>query len=170
MASIEQQLHNACDWNGSYDKVKEIILANPNLDINFRPRRHHTALHNACYYGHADIVELLLYHFPNIDLNIENLHGNTPLWLACAEGHPEVVKILINDHRVDINKPNYDNKTPTWRAARNGNLECIELLLACNGINQKLDIQIDAKAKAYLNGRIKVGVLLDAFELNPIKE
>ena len=68
MSSIEEQLFEACDGNGSYEKAKQIILANLNLDINFKNRDGWTALHNACYWGYADIVELLLSHFPNIDL------------------------------------------------------------------------------------------------------
>ena len=176
MSSAEEQLYDACNWKSNYEKAKQIILANPNLDINFKLYYNRTALHRACYHGHADIVELLLSHFPNIDLNIEDDYQQTPLLLACWKGHAKVVKILLDDHRgVDINKLDNGDQTPLWWVACYGYLECVELLLAHIGISQQLDINTKshypnttAKETAQREGKTEIVALLEAFEANPI--
>jgi len=83
---------------GKISKVREILEANPAIDVNRRNRDGFTALHRATYHNYADIASLLLAH-PGIDVN-SVAAGGTPLFLACFHGTTASAVVLLKDSRV----------------------------------------------------------------------
>lgn len=62
-----------------------------------------TPLHNAAFYGNANIVELLLNHPDSRTLlNEKDLFGSTPLDIAIYNHHDKVIKLLAPDS--DLNQ------------------------------------------------------------------
>ena len=60
-------------------------------------------LHNAAYWGHINIVELLLDNGAEVD--IKNKYRNTPLHYAAWSGHREIVQLLLNAGAEQIYEP-----------------------------------------------------------------
>lgn len=70
---------------GYADRLRNMIAAG--LDPNVPGGQGDTGLHWACWYGRADVVEILLQHGAPVDLADKN-HGGTPLgWAAFGSTH-----------------------------------------------------------------------------------
>lgn len=81
----------------------KILLSYDNIDINIKNMWDETPLHEACYNGNIEIVQMLLE--KNADLNLQDKDFNTPLILSSMNGHYGVVKLLISKN-ADINIKN----------------------------------------------------------------
>lgn len=99
-------------WASIYNHldVVEIVLKNPNLDINKVDRNSRTAVFLACSNGNTQIVKALLDHKNvkgefDIDIN-KNQNANdkyeTPLYTAISAGHTEIVKELLKQKSIKI--------------------------------------------------------------------
>ena len=94
-----------------------------------------TALINAAYNNHLDIVVSLMNH-PGIDLNVRNRINFTALHYAVQNNHPAILAQLVSDDRVDTSLKakyfdiNYTNKrgTPLSIAIDHGYDECVKIL------------------------------------------
>lgn len=79
-------LNTAC-INGSLDRVKQLIAANKNIDVNmYRP------LSLACINGHVDIVEYLITHGIYFD---NSINYNSILRMVVRNGHFKMLDYLI---------------------------------------------------------------------------
>ena len=88
-----------------------------------------TPLHEACYKGHFEVVQLLLQHHANIH-QPDLFFWITPLHYACDRNNsnPSLVKMLLeNGASVDV-KDRY-GETPLHYACSNGNLKVLQELL-----------------------------------------
>jgi len=84
-----------------------------------------TALIEAAYNGHVEIVKLLIERGANVNLKGEAWYG--PLHAAAMGGHVEIVKLLL-EHGADVNI--FSHNKPLHDAAMNGHIEVAEILIA----------------------------------------
>ena len=79
-----------------HEAVVEILLQEPGLDVNLAGGIHSwTALHAACYGGHAGIVRRLLSHPSLTCPNAVDGNGNSPLGYAVMWDNVECVRELV---------------------------------------------------------------------------
>ncbi|CAF0724108.1 unnamed protein product [Didymodactylos carnosus] len=121
-------LHKACR-QGSIELVKRILsidLYRP--DINAKDSIGSTALHDACYFGHDDIVRLLLK--AGAHVLARDTDGATALHRAAAGNRPSTLLILINEGNADFEERNYiNNWVPLHEAAYHNSAACCRALL-----------------------------------------
>ena len=80
----------------AYDRtdVINLLLQEPNIDINLTTAHNYTALNTACMINRPNIVRQLL-KVPGIDPNIPNAFGRTPLFEAYFHKHQDCAKELL---------------------------------------------------------------------------
>ena len=88
-----------------------------------------TALHIACYLGHAEIVMMLL--AANADVDQANIDGATALFYACKKGYTEIVTKLLAAS-ADANRADKNGCTPMYLACEDGHTVVVAMLLAAN--------------------------------------
>jgi catalase (peroxidase I) len=104
--------------HGSTDRMKEVVAANPTLDINsIETGSGRTAAHKASYFGHAHVIEYLST-FGTVNYNIQDNHGDTPLHDAARFGHSAVVTALLTGGASNT-ITNILGKTPSQVASDN---------------------------------------------------
>ena len=103
----------------------------PGVDINKASNDGWTAVVNAAWFGHTEIVRALLT-APGIDVN--RSHGYTAVMVAAFKGHAEVLRVLLAAPGVDVNAV-HDGWTAVMLAAWNGRTEATKALLAAPGID-----------------------------------
>jgi len=88
------------------------------LNLNFKGQQKQnfswSALHLACYFGHAKVVETLLSRRQfreEIDINIQNNTGDTPLHKAALTNRANLVQLLLS-HRASVFIKNCDGLLP----------------------------------------------------------
>jgi len=86
-------------WVDRKELVK-YILADHNINVNYRDHHGHTALRNSYYTTNIHILKLLLGH-KDINVNIQDQNGRTGLNEACWCGCIESVKELLVDARIN---------------------------------------------------------------------
>jgi len=134
--SHEQQFYETCG-RGDALAVEDFLCCHPRLRINWEGSNKWTALHLACYNGHAGVVEVLI-SLPEIDLNPRTDSHDTPFLLACYQGNLEVVKLLLGDSRCKFNWADEDDRTPIWWATYWGRVKVVQWILGCGrreGVN-----------------------------------
>jgi len=90
-----------------------------------------TALHHACWAGHADCVDHLLQHRPttgNSDVHWKNYSGQTPLSCAAQFGSVQIVNRLVACGAA-VDARDNDGSTAMHYAAENGHLDVVTTLL-----------------------------------------
>lgn len=85
----ETQLHVAC-IKGNFSQAKKLI--DDGHPVNERDNLNWLPIHEACNYGHVEIVDLLIKHGAKINDSVGPI---TPLHDAAQNGHLEVVKLLL---------------------------------------------------------------------------
>jgi ankyrin repeat protein len=130
----------------SFNGAKDIVafLLGKGIDINQKDEDGRTALMEASFYGHAEIVKMLL-EKQNIDINQIDEDGKTALMWASEGGHKEIVKMLLEKENIDINQTDEDGMTALIWASDKGNVEILEMLL------EKTNIDINQKDDKYRN-------------------
>lgn len=116
----ETPLHRYC-IDGNFEQVERLIkLGHP---VNVHDNFGWLPLHEACNYGHVDIVTLLLKHKASIN-DTKNLDKISPLHDACTNGQLNVVDVLL-DAGADMAPLNKYGETPfeclkkVWRKSQN---------------------------------------------------
>jgi len=157
---------------GKEAEVKEILLATPALDVNWRnyQRLDQSTLHKACFNGN-DSTSLLLAH-PDINVNVEDTHGATPFHWACGYGKISIFRLLLADSRVNVLKPDklYGGRAPLWKAASNGHLGVIKWWIASGkemDLGKPGNFSTDTIIMARLKKALEVVSLLERFQENP---
>jgi len=146
---------------GKVEEVKEILMKNPTLDVNWRGEHGRTPLHIACLNGHDS--------HPAIDVSLKNQYGFTPFYDACFSGHP-CIRRLLKDSRVNPNEPNREGYTPLRNAADEGHDNVIKWWIASGremNLGESGDYFTDAIGVATLNGKAGAVNLLETFKVNP---
>jgi len=160
-------------WDAAHDgkpaEVREILKANPNIDVNWGDAEGRGALHAACMRGHDAIVKLLLAH-PAVDVNLKTRSGDTPLMLTCSVGKPNCVLTLMTDPRVQPEEPNNFGYSPLRNAASGGHLAIIKWMIVSGRgfrVGRYLHPRNDAIGAAIESGNAATVFLLLEFKSNP---
>ena len=126
------------DKDGNLKSAKEIEdLILQGADVNQKDNDGSTALMNASYYGHKEMVGILLE--GGADVNQKDKYGQTELMRASYCGHKEVVGILL-EGGADVNQKDNDGETALIWAAEKGYKDVVEVLLEGGAdVNQKDD-------------------------------
>ena len=175
---VGKQLCDAAE-DGRVSDVSSLLRDHPDINVNWTNPDNDdpwTALHNASYCGHVEVVKLLLA-FPDINANLKDSNGQTPLSFACESGQVSVVQLLLKDYRVDVTLADNDGRTPLWWASRYGHHEVIEWLIASGRdlgdiANKKGKYGWDGKDQTALEiarkkGKTEVVSVLKIFMANP---
>ena len=139
MTIIEKQLFVAAQDN-EVEKVKQLLLAHPEVDINWENPGHfgrYTSLQVACAKGNFEVLPHLLAR-SDLDVNKRNSWEGTSLLLACLKGRKEAVVGMLQDWRVNVNLADYAGCTPLWWACQCDHLEIVKWLLASG---RELDLE-----------------------------
>jgi ankyrin repeat protein len=128
------EIHDAAK-NGDLNKVKDLLLANPDLVSNIDTNGL-SPLHIAARSGHKSVAELLLAN--KADVNARDKADRTPLEFAVLRGHKDIADLLLAN-RADVNARDKNDNTPLILAADfqapagdkdSVELQLVELLLA----------------------------------------
>jgi ankyrin repeat protein len=87
-----------------------------------------TALHLACFFGHADTAALLLRHGADPSVHARNQMQVAPLHSAAAARSLETVRLLL-DHGAEVNARQQGGWTALHAAAQHGDVEMAKLLI-----------------------------------------
>ena len=105
----------------------QVILAS-GFNPNTRDNMGATALHDAVWSGHIELVRLLLDH--GADPNIPHAEGlSTPLHYAAIKGQAAIAALLL-DHGANINGVDRSGSTALHLAAARGYIDVVRLLIA----------------------------------------
>jgi len=160
--------------NGDVEEVKEILMKNPNVDVNWKNegKKGKTTLYDACESGYDAIVSILLAH-PGIDVNLKDMSGYTPFYSACYCGKTSSARLLLKDSKaVDFNERDVDGFTPLWRAACWGRLDVIKWWIASGremDFGEPRNERTDAIGVAKRRGQTETATLLERFQSNATK-
>jgi len=108
---VGSQLYKAAQ-SGLVSDVSSLLRDHLGLNVNWQDNTQWTALHTACWNGHADVAKLLLAH-PAIKVNLKTHRDLTGFSYACVRGRVSVVQVL-KDPRVDITLDDHRGCTPLW--------------------------------------------------------
>ena len=90
--------------------VVELLLKQPNANVNFEDNNKSTALHWACYVDNRWAVAQLLATPTLACFNSLNQEGDTPLMVAVGSGSMTCVRRLVECEEVDL-----DGEVWVWR-------------------------------------------------------
>jgi len=128
----EKELHAAAE-SGKVEKVKEILKANLNLNVNWKYEGvlswNQNALVAAAEKGHDAVVAVLLAH-PKIDVNLLDYSGKSALMWSCTNGHTACAKALLLDNRVHVSTPVVKGFTSVQWAVYGGHLDIVKWWIA----------------------------------------
>ena len=119
--------------------VVQVLVANPNTQVEVRTSKDESPLMLAAIKGALDICRQLIERDADV-----NKPGWTPLHYAASGGKPEVIQLLL-DHYAYIDAASPNGSTPLMMAARYGTTEAVELLLA-SGADPMLKNQLGLTA------------------------
>lgn len=132
------------------------LLVEKGARVSLRDRRGLTALHYACVYNRALIVDVYL-NALDFEFTLLDKFGNTALHYAAAIGSLQLCRMLINVYRryqEDCDVTNKRRETPLMMAWKGGHLECGALILdECRARTDIRDID-GVSAKQWLNAAL----------------
>jgi ankyrin repeat protein len=123
---VEVMLHYEPDVNAIYgtntplvdaaihgpESIVKILLANPQISVNFQNGKGKCALWCAAAEGYTEIVKDLLQR-PDIQVDLPGTeYGVITLTIAVANGHVTIVERLIQTGRADVNALDRWRRTP----------------------------------------------------------
>ena len=102
-------LHIAAE--GGFLDVLNLLLSQPDIDVNASDLCSQTPLHLAAVFGRTFSVRLLLSH-PKINVNCRDKWGKTPLHWAASRGHADVIVELLRMDGINVNVRDKRGDTP----------------------------------------------------------
>jgi len=144
-----------------YKEIVNLLLKQPDININIKDCQGFTALMCAAEQGHREVIELLLNH-PDIDVNVQNNKGSTALMQAAYNGHKEVVKQLLSYPNININIKTRNGGTALDAATCMGHIDIANMLRNPDIFNNK---KHDKTKKKVSNNSIKVKVKTENLDL-----
>ncbi|GIJ84937.1 hypothetical protein Asppvi_003792 [Aspergillus pseudoviridinutans] len=120
-----------------FTAVVDVLLADPEVDVNFQNKSGYCALWWAAFKGCTHIVQQLLKR-DDIQVNLADREDRrTPLSVAVMQGHLEIVQDhLLKSKQVDVNTRDRNNHTPIFHALARQDRKMTGILLG----NEKLDL------------------------------
>ncbi|XP_012271624.1 ankyrin repeat domain-containing protein 27-like isoform X2 [Orussus abietinus] len=113
----------------SCELCEQRVTGDPQLGlptVHWRDDKGLTALHLACFYGHAVLVDFLLSKEANV--NDIDADGATPLHCAASSGHQNALLLLLQAN-ADPTIADTRGNTPLHLAADHGHEACVKALL-----------------------------------------
>jgi ankyrin repeat protein len=131
-------------YAGQVDCVNELIsVGGKSLNLKLTSKFGETALHAACYHGHANVVTALLE--AGAKYSVQQRDGLTPLHIASYQGSiPTLLALLdIPDGGEDLlGSVDKDGMTPLHHAVLNGKVEALTLLIErCDSLGEPMFIR-----------------------------
>jgi ankyrin repeat protein len=111
--------------------VKVIDLVNDGVSVHahqYLDRR--SPLHEACRYGHLDVVKYLLESTDAAVTATEKYSLSTPLHEACIGGHLAVVDYLVSEGKADLYYQDGEKQTALHKACAGGHVDLCRYLIA----------------------------------------
>jgi uncharacterized protein len=124
---IELDVFAAC-MAGARERAVELIGREPEL-VKAYSHDGWTALHLACFFGHASLAETLIEQGAEVNARSRNAAGNMPLHAAAAGRNREAVRILL-EHGAEVNARQEGGWTALHAASQNGDVDMVRLLIA----------------------------------------
>ena len=122
-------LHSAAA-NGKLEAVYELLKLGGKPSISKVAGTYGTALHQAAFYGHREVVLFLLE--AGCPINVVTSVGQNILHFAAQCGHVGLLGLLV-EHDLGVNGGDANGCTPLHSAAANGKLEAVHELLRLGG-------------------------------------
>ena len=120
------------DW----DKIKNVLTENPNVDINKIEKYGRGLLGLAQNENQQDVVDLISKN-KNLDVNRADQYGWTPIHYLCNHGDTDALKNVLELHKdADINKLTKNNDSCMSLAVNHNYSEIVDLLSK----NKNLDV------------------------------
>ncbi|ETW01979.1 serine/threonine protein kinase [Aphanomyces invadans] len=117
---------NHAAWRGLTD-VMQVLLAQPDIDVNFENRAGNTVLYHACSEGFPEVACMLLA-WPHINVNFGSRTGCEPLMAPCIKGQATVVRMMLTKPDINVNLFK-DGTTPLHAAIKHDHLDVVDALL-----------------------------------------
>jgi len=120
-------LHHACNGD-SRSAVIPLLLAHPDIDVNFKNNFGSTPFYCACLYASTSCVREMLKD-SRVNVNEPGNYGTTPLRCAAAFGNLGVIKVWIaSGTEMDLGKPGDEKTDAIGSAMKKGETEVVTLL------------------------------------------
>ncbi|EXJ74159.1 uncharacterized protein A1O5_02453 [Cladophialophora psammophila CBS 110553] len=145
---------------GLTELLKILIAANQyNLRLDARNMYGSTALHEAAFFGHQQVAEVLIENGANL---LDTNYGqSTPLYLAVSYGQLEMVKLLLRHGRDQLDCPGPKGLTALHKAVEQGDEEMVTTLLQAGALVGATDNQgTTALHVAAIRGHLSIAKLL----------
>ena len=101
----------------NHDRVVELLLSTPGIQVNAKNIYGNTALHWACYHGSATIIAMLA-SSPGVQLNERNNYGETPIMFAIQTRQTPAVLQMASLPDVDLDVKDNEGRSleeyATW--------------------------------------------------------
>jgi len=160
------QLWYACGQN-RLTEVCELLLANPDVDVNHKGTGGNTPLHMLSRFGHVEILRLLLLH-PKLEVNLQNDQGRTAFAVSCEQRQVESAEVLLKDPRVDLTIPGTHKWTALWIAVDHKQERIIRLMVVSGkemdvkkkGMDLESEMSHNSIYRAELKGMSAIAELL----------
>lgn len=130
-------MFHASVMNGDIEAVAIHVDEGAHVNKGFG-RDHFAAVHWACFYGHANVLEYLLLHGANPEQRTKN--NWTPLHLCAMKGHLTCVHLLKAEN-VTLDSVDTCGSSAVMKAAAHGHSFVVKALLeygaSCNGVDER---------------------------------
>lgn len=121
-------LFSASAW-GDTRQVKLLLALGASPNAMELDGDSHTALMEAVYHDHNDVVNILLAAGADINQDSGDCRGVTPLTAAASMGRADLVKLFL-DRGAKIDTHDVEGFTPLLCAIEGSHVDCVKILLA----------------------------------------
>ncbi|OIQ20693.1 MAG: hypothetical protein BM556_01775 [Bacteriovorax sp. MedPE-SWde] len=156
--------------DSKFTEVIRLMLAHPNMDINYLDEDGNTALSIARDYGIPSASIRLLkdavgesnesskrnfltyckngdidgvkraFNFENFNINMSDSFGSTCLYFAAFKGNNSIIRELVKDQKLEVFKANAAGLNPLMMAARKGHLNTVKIIIKSDYSGGRHDI------------------------------
>ena len=121
--------------SANHEELLELLLSNPNIDVNTGDSNGETALMIACKKGFEKIAKRLL-EVPDICVNGRSKDGNWfALKYAVSKDNLKILNLLLSHHKIDVNNRDAYNFTALMLSCYEGHSEITKRLIDVPHVN-----------------------------------